>query len=141
MKEQTNKGDTMKFAYVINTQNLEEYGENFHKFKGGSTYVVHGTISKEIFEKDAYGPGEHDYYQVPSVTEASVAAEVMKHVNRYNGLRGSFDYIREIETMTSDEANSLLYNQDFNGTFEELCKENAENIEVNYNRGEPDFTP
>ena len=70
-----------------------------------------------------------------------MAAEVMKHVNRYNGLSGSFDYIREIETMTSVEANNLLYNQDFNGTFEELCKENAENIEVNYNRGEPDFTP
>ena len=140
MKEQT-KGDTMKFQYVIHTQNLEEYGENFHKFKGGSTYVVGATLSKEIFEKDAYGEGIHDYYEVPSVSEASVAAEVMKHVNRYNGLSGSFDYIREIETMTSVEANGLLYNQDFNGTFEELCKENAENIEVNYNRGEPDFTP
>ena len=130
-----------KFVYIVNTQNLEEYGSNFHKFKGGSTYVVHAELTKEIFEKDAYGPGEHDYYQVPSVTEASVAAEVMKHVNRYNGLSGSFDYIREIETMTSVEANGLLYNQDFNGTFEELCKENAVPIEVNYNNGEPDFTP
>ena len=54
MKEQT-KGDTMKFQYVIHTQNLEEYGENFHKFKGGSAYVVHGTLSHEIYEEDAYG--------------------------------------------------------------------------------------
>ena len=137
MKEQTNKGDTMKFAYVINTQNLEEYGENFHKFKGGSTYVVHGTISKEIFEKDAYGPGEHDYYQVPSVTEASVAAEVMKHVNRYKGLSGSFDYITNIDKVYLNTEEDV----DFEGTFEELCKENAVPIEVNYNNGEPDFTP
>ena len=136
MKEQT-KGDTMNFAYVIHTQNLEEYGENFHKFKGGSTYVVNATISKEIFEKDAYGPGEHDYYEVPSVTEASVAAEVMKHVNRYNGLRGSFDYITEINRVYSHTEDDVY----FEGTFEELCKANAENVEVNYNRGEPDFTP
>ena len=81
MKEQTNKGDTMKFAYVINTQNLEEYGENFHKFKGGSTYVVHGTISKEIFEKDAYGPGEHDYYQVQY--------EILKSKNTYDNIHKS----------------------------------------------------
>ena len=62
MKKDSNKGDTMKFQYVITTQNLEEYGENFHKFKGGSTYVVGATFSKEIFEKDAYGEGEHSYY-------------------------------------------------------------------------------
>ena len=54
----------MKFQYVITTQNLEEYGENFHKFKGGSTYVVGATKDDQI------------------VSEASVAAEVMKHVNR-----------------------------------------------------------
>ena len=97
MKKDSNKGDTMKFQYVITTQNLEEYGENFHKFKGGSTYVVGATLSKEIYEKDAYGEGEHSYYEVPSVTEASVAAEVMKHVNKYNGLSGSFDYITDID--------------------------------------------
>ena len=137
MKKESNKGDTMNFSYVITTQNLEEYGDNFHKFKGGSTYVVKGTISKEIWEKDAYGPGSHEYYEVPSVTEASVAAEVMKHVNRYNGLRGSFDYITDINTVYLHTESDV----DFEGTFEELCKENAEKIEVNYNRGEPDFTP
>jgi len=127
----------MKFQYVINTQNLEEYGDNYHKFKGGSTYVINATISKEIFEKDAYGPGEHDYYEVPSINEASVAAEVMKHVNRYNGLRGSFDYITNIDKVYSHTESDV----DFEGTFEELCKENAVPIEVNYNKGEPDFTP
>ena len=121
MKEQT-KGDTMKFQYVIHTQNLEEDGENFHKFKGGSTYVVGAT-------KDDSG--------IPSVSEASVAAEVMKHVNRYNGLRGSFDYITEIDKVYLHTESDV----DFEGTFEELCKENAETIEVNYNKGEPDFTP
>ena len=127
----------MKFQYVINTQNLEEYGENYHKFKGGSTYVINATISKEIFEKDAYGPGKHDYYEVPSINEASVAAEVMKHVNRYNGLRGSFDYITSIDRVYLNTEENI----DFEGTFEELCKENAVPIEVNYNNGEPDYTP
>ena len=137
MKKDSNKGDTMKFQYVITTQNLEEYGENFHKFKGGSTYVVGATLSKEIFEKDAYGEGIHDYYEVPSVSEASVAAEVMKHVNRYNGLSGSFDYITDIDKVYLHTEEDV----DFEGTFEELCKENAETIEVNYNKVEPDFTP
>jgi hypothetical protein len=47
----------------------------------------------------------------------------MKHVNMHNGLRGSFDYITKIESMPSVEANALLYNQDFNGTFDELISE------------------
>ena len=137
MKKDSNKGDTMKFQYVITTQNLEEYGDNFHKFKGGSTYVVGATLSKEIFEKDAYGVGKHDYYEVPSINEASVAAEVMKHVNRYNGLRGSFDYITSIDRVYLNTEEDI----DFEGTFEELCKENAVPIEVNYNNGGPDYTP
>ena len=80
--------------YVITTQNLEEYGENFHKFKGGSEYVVGFHVDLEPWDD------EH-MYEVPSLTEASVAALVMKHVNRYNGLRGSFDYITNIEVIDS----------------------------------------
>ena len=60
--------------YVVNTQNLEEYGTNFHKFKGGSEYVVNFHVDKLVFEEDAYGEGEHSYYESPSLTEASVAA-------------------------------------------------------------------
>ena len=52
-------------------------------------------------EEDAYGEGEHSYYNSPSLTEASVAALVMKHVNRLNGLSGSFDYITNIEVIES----------------------------------------
>tara|TARA_B100000497_G_C7578641_1_gene348442 strand:+ start:570 stop:950 length:381 start_codon:yes stop_codon:yes gene_type:complete len=87
--------------YVIDTQNLEEYGDNFHKFKGGSQYTVGFHVDKLVFEKDAFGEGEHSYYNSPSLTEASVAALVMKHVNRYNGLNGSFDYITNIEVIDS----------------------------------------
>ena len=47
----------------------------------------------------------HDYYHVPSVTEASACALVMQHVNRFNGLRGSFDYITGVETVPYDEKN------------------------------------
>jgi hypothetical protein len=87
--------------YVVTTQNVEEYGANFHKFKGGSEYVIGFHVEKCIFEEDAYGEGEHSYYESPSLTEASVAALVMKHVNRYNGLNGSFDYITQIDVIDS----------------------------------------
>jgi len=87
--------------YVVTTQNVEEYGVNFHKFKGGSEYVIGFHVEKCIFEENAYGEGEHSYYEAPSLTEASVAALVMKHVNRYNGLNGSFDYITNIEVIDS----------------------------------------
>jgi len=87
--------------YVVTTQNVEEYGANFHKFKGGSEYVIGFHVEKCIFEEDAYGEGEHSYYESPSLTEASVAALVMKHVNRYNGLIGSFDYITQIDVIDS----------------------------------------
>ena len=56
MKEQT-KGD-YEISICNHNLKLEEYGENFHKFKGGSTYVV-GVA------KDDSG--------IPSVSEASVA--------------------------------------------------------------------
>ena len=52
--------------YVIDTQNLEEYGENYHKFKGGSTYVVSFHVEEFIWEENAYGEGEHSYYHSPS---------------------------------------------------------------------------
>jgi hypothetical protein len=87
--------------YVIDTQNLEEYGDNFHKFKGGSQYTVGFHVDKLVFEEDAFGEGEHSYYNSPSLTEASVAALVMKLVNRYIGLNGSFDYITNIEVIDS----------------------------------------
>jgi len=87
--------------YVVTTQNVEEYGTNYHKFKGGSEYVIGYHVEKCIFEEDAYGEGLHSYYEAPSLTEASVAALVMKHVNRYNGLNGSFDYITNIEVVDS----------------------------------------
>ena len=34
------KETNMKYAYQINTQNVEEYGTNFYKYKGGCTYIV-----------------------------------------------------------------------------------------------------
>ena len=47
MKEQT-KGDTMKFQYVIHTQNLEEIQRTFIS-KDGSTYVVGATKDDSEF--------------------------------------------------------------------------------------------
>lgn len=109
----------MKYAYQINTQNVEEYGTNFYKYKGGCTYIVSFDVTKEIFEEDAYGPGNHDYYHVPSVTEASACALVMQHVNRFNGLSGSFDYITGVETVPYEESESAY----FCGSFDDLVAE------------------
>jgi hypothetical protein len=108
-------------AYVITTQNLEEYGENFHKFKGGSEYVVHYTITDLVYEENAYGEGSHSYYESPSLTRASACALVMQHVNRYNGLRGSFDYITDVQ-----EGVSIFDTPDhptFNGHKEDLVSD------------------
>jgi len=91
----------MRNQYVITTQNVEEYGTNFHKFKGGSDYVIGFDVETLVYEENAYGEGEHSYYHSPSLTEASAAALVMKHVNRFNGLHGSFDYITNIEVVVS----------------------------------------
>ena len=89
----------MEYAYKIYTQNVEEYGENFYKYKGGSTYFVKFDTTKEIWEENAYGEGKHEYYYPPSLTEATACALVMQHVNRYNGLYGSFDYITKCEVV------------------------------------------
>ena len=48
--------------YVIQTQNLEEYGTNFHKFKGGSEYCVYFEVTLEPWD-------EEHMYEVPSLTE------------------------------------------------------------------------
>ena len=117
--------------YVVDTKNLEEYGDNFHKFKGGSQYVIGYHVDKLVFEEDAFGEGEHSYYNSPSVTEASVAALVMKNVNRLNALNGSFDYITN-----TDVINSPFNTPDhptWRGTSEDLIAE-IEDLRK-YNRG------
>jgi hypothetical protein len=101
-------------TYVIYTQNVEEYGENFHKFKGGSQYSLHFNVTMEEYD-------EETTYEVPSLTEASAAALVMKHVNRYNGLRGSFDYITSIEVVSSPF--NTPDHPDWNGHVDQLIEE------------------
>tara|TARA_Y200000002_G_scaffold14855_1_gene11822 strand:+ start:410 stop:766 length:357 start_codon:yes stop_codon:yes gene_type:complete len=112
----------MRNQYVITTQNVEEYGTNFHKFKGGSDYVIGFDVETLVYEENAYGEGEHSYYHAPSLTEASAAALVMKHVNRYNGLSGSFDYITSIEVVDSpfDTPDHATWQGDISELIEEL---------------------
>ena len=112
----------MRNQYVITTQNVEEYGTNFHKFNGGSDYVIGFDVETLVYEENAYGEGEHSYYHAPSLTEASAAALVMKHVNRYNGLSGSFDYITSIEVVDSpfDTPDHATWQGDISELIEEL---------------------
>lgn len=134
----------MEYAYQITTQNVEEYGENFYKYKGGSVYYVTFEVTQEIFEKDAYGEGVHDYYNVPSLTEATATALVMQHVNRYNGLYGSFDYVTGCETIhPSDiEKESMGDNSYFFGTVSDLVADIDNSRELHYdNHGELSVTP
>ena len=132
----------MEYAYKIYTQNVEEYGENFYKYKGGSTYFVKFDTTKEIWEENAHGEGKHEYYYPPSLTEATACALVMQHVNRYNGLQGSFDYITNCEVVHQyqiDEEESPVY---FTGTSSDLIADIDNSREVHYdNHGELSVTP
>ena len=67
----------MEKALIVNTQYLENYdldGGNYWKFKGGKEYVISFGVTKEIYEEDAYGKGEHSYYECPEVSEATILA-------------------------------------------------------------------
>ena len=123
----------MRKTYIIQTQNLEEYGDNYHKFKGGSEYIITFESNKEIYEEDAFGKGIHEYYMSDSLGEASAAALVMQHVNRRNGLKGSFDYITDIEKFDKEilKTDSQVVDHslsDWFGTVEELINELTKEI-------------
>tara|TARA_R110001592_G_scaffold357674_1_gene661285 strand:+ start:1469 stop:1843 length:375 start_codon:yes stop_codon:yes gene_type:complete len=123
----------MRKTYIIQTQNLEEYGDNYHKFKGGSEYIITFESNKEIYEEDAFGEGIHEYYMSDSLGEASAAALVMQHVNRRNGLKGSFDYITDIEKFDNEILKTDIQVvdhclSDWFGTVEELINELAQEI-------------
>jgi len=47
----------------------------------------------------------------------------MKHVNRYNGLRGSFDYITSIEVQEGDFRSDEIDNPTWVGDVSELIGE------------------
>tara|TARA_B100000609_G_C17054182_1_gene350612 strand:- start:198 stop:590 length:393 start_codon:yes stop_codon:yes gene_type:complete len=67
----------MEKALIVNTQYLENYnldGGNYWKFKGGKEYVISFGVTKEIYEEDAYGKGEHSYYECPEISEATIIA-------------------------------------------------------------------
>tara|TARA_A200000159_G_C7337057_1_gene345517 strand:+ start:5569 stop:5952 length:384 start_codon:yes stop_codon:yes gene_type:complete len=108
-------------TYCITTQNVEEYGTNFYKYKGGFEYNINFPVTHEVYEENAYGEGEHSYYECPGVTEATACALVMQHVNRYNGLQGSFDYITSCEVV--DSPFDTFDHPVFNGTIDELIEE------------------
>jgi len=57
------------------------------------------------------------------LTEASAAALVMKHVNRYNGLNGSFDYITSIEQIEGTFRSDEIDNPTWVGDVSELISE------------------
>jgi len=67
----------MEKALIVNTQYLENYnldGGNYWKFKGGKEYVISFGVTNEIYEEDAYGKGEHSYYECPEISEATILA-------------------------------------------------------------------
>ena len=68
-----------------------------------------------------------------SLGEASAAALVMQHVNRRNGLKGSFDYITDIEKFDKEilKTDSQVVDHslsDWFGTVEELINELTKEI-------------
>jgi len=93
----------MNKAVKLTTQYLENYGDSknpHYKYKGGDCYFVPFTTESLVFEEDAYGPGEHSYYEAPNVSQATVDALVMQYINAYNGLEFAFSYITNSEVVS-----------------------------------------
>ena len=91
-------GDTMEKALIVNTQYLENYdldGGNYWKFKGGKEYVISFGVTKEIYEEDAYGKGEHSYYECPEVSEATILALINQLGNASSS--GYQEYVKSWE--------------------------------------------
>ena len=101
----------MNQAAKITTQYLENYGDEEHphyKYKGGDTIFVPFTSEKLVYEEDAYGPGEHSYYDAPNVSQATIDALVMQYLNAYNGLEFAFSYITGSEIVTENLMNYYI---------------------------------
>lgn len=98
-------------AAKITTQYLENYGDEtspHYKYKGGDTIFVPFTTEKLVYEEDAYGPGEHSYYDAPNVSQATIDALVMQYLNAYNGLEFAFSYINSSEIVTENLMNYYI---------------------------------
>jgi len=98
-------------AAKITTQYLENYGDEtspHYKYKGGDTIFVPFTTEKLVYEEDAYGPGEHAYYDAPNVSQATIDALVMQYLNAYNGLEFAFSYITGSEIVTENLMNYYI---------------------------------
>ena len=106
-----NLGDNkMEKALIVNTQYLENYdleGGNYWKFKGGKEYVISFRVTHEIYEENAYGPGEHSYYECPEISEATILALL----NQY-GFAGSDGYQEFVKSWeTTDFPKALTENE------------------------------
>ena len=101
----------MNKCVKITTQYLENYGDEEHphyKYKGGDTIFVPFTSEKLVYEKDAYGPGEHSYYDAPNVSQATIDALVMEYLNAQNGLEFAFSYITKSEVISVLEMKQIV---------------------------------
>jgi len=105
----------MKKAVKITTQYLENYGDSknpHYKYKGGDCYFVPFETESLVFEENAYGPGEHSYYEAPNVSQATVDALVMQYINALNGLEGTVSYITSSEVVSRLDMEHEMENAD-----------------------------
>jgi hypothetical protein len=72
----------------ISLQYLENYNfednsiaKSHWKFKGGDDIILKVPVSEQIFEEDAFGKGEHSYYEYPQESTATLVAMVMHYKN------------------------------------------------------------
>tara|TARA_B100000035_G_scaffold314202_1_gene329833 strand:+ start:1477 stop:1911 length:435 start_codon:yes stop_codon:yes gene_type:complete len=116
MEKQVKKGETMEKALIVNTQYVENYdfdGGNHWKFKGGKEYVISFGVTKEIYEEDAYGEGEHSYYECPEVSEATIIALINQLGNASSD--GYQEFVKSWETTDFPKAlteNELEWHHD-----------------------------
>jgi len=93
------EGNKMEKALIVNTQYLENYdldGGNYWKFKGGKEYVISFAVTHEIYEENAYGEGEHSYYECPEISEATILALLNQYGSAGSG--GYQEFVKSWET-------------------------------------------
>ena len=111
----------MEKALIVNTQYLENYnldGGNYWKFKGGQEYVISFGVTKEIYEENAYGEGEHSYYECPETSEATILALINQLGNASSGGYQEFVKDWEVTNLPSAMTENELYWQKDKEAFE-----------------------
>ena len=107
------KMKTYKKLYKISLQYLENYNcdsfeicDSHYKFKFGKDVVVEVPMTEAIWEENAYGEGQHKYYEYPQESEATIVQKI-NYLENNGELGGLCVYIpRDWEYISQEQLDS-----------------------------------